>query len=94
MSRVFASGPGDQGSILGRVIPKMVLDAALLNTQHYKVSNKSKVEQSREGVAPSLNVGVVAIEKWAFGSPSTKVINFTFTYTSFIYQRFFFKSWC
>ena len=33
-------GPGDWGSILGRVIPmtqKMVLDAALLNTQHYKV---------------------------------------------------------
>ena len=26
----------------------MVLDAALLNTQHYKVSIKSKVEQSRE----------------------------------------------
>ena len=38
--RVFANGPGDQGSIPGRVIPKiqkMVLDAALLNTQHYKV---------------------------------------------------------
>ena len=28
---------------------KMVLDAALLNTQHYKVSIKGKVEQSREG---------------------------------------------
>ena len=33
--RVFASGPGDLGSIPGRVIPKtqkMVLDASLLNT--------------------------------------------------------------
>ena len=52
MSRVFASGPGDQGSILGRVIPKtqkMVLDTTLLNTQHYKVSIKAKVEQSRKG---------------------------------------------
>ena len=42
---------GDLGSILGRVIPKtqkMVLDAALLNTQHYKVRIKGKVEQSRE----------------------------------------------
>ena len=51
MSRVFANGPGDRGSILGRVIPKtrkMVLDAALLSTQHYKVRIKSKVEQSRE----------------------------------------------
>ena len=31
----------------------MVLDASLLNTQHYKVRNKGKVEQSRKGVAPS-----------------------------------------
>ena len=38
LRKVFANGPGDQGSIPGRVIPKtqkMVLDAALLNTQHY-----------------------------------------------------------
>ena len=35
----------------GWVIPKtkkMVLDATLLNTQHYKVGIKGKVEQSRE----------------------------------------------
>ena len=54
--RVFANGPGDLGSIPGRVIPKtqkMVLDASLLNTQHYKVRIKGKVEQSREGVGPS-----------------------------------------
>ena len=54
--RVFANGPGDLGSIPGRVIrktQKMVLDASLLNTQHYKVRIKGKVEQSREGVAPS-----------------------------------------
>ena len=34
--RVFTNGPGDRGSILGRVIPKThkrVLDASLLNTQ-------------------------------------------------------------
>ena len=31
----------------------MVIDASLLNTQHYKVRIKGKVEQSREGVAPS-----------------------------------------
>ena len=54
--RVFANRPGDLVSIAGRVIPKtqkMVLDASLLNTQHYKVRIKGKVEQSREGVAPS-----------------------------------------
>ena len=28
---------------------KMVLDASLLNTQHYMVRIKGKVEQSREG---------------------------------------------
>ena len=51
MNRVFANGPGDQGSIPDRVIPKtkkMVLDATLLNTQHYKVRIKGKVEQSME----------------------------------------------
>ena len=52
----FANGPGDQGSFLSRVLPKiqkMVLDSALLNTQNYKVRIKGKVEQSRKGVAPS-----------------------------------------
>ena len=49
--RVFANGPGDLGSIPGRVIPKtqkMVLEASLLNTQHYKIRIKGKVEQSWE----------------------------------------------
>ena len=51
MSKVFANGPLDRGSITDLVIPKtqkMVLDAALLNTRHCKVWIKSKVEQSRE----------------------------------------------
>ena len=42
---------GDQGSIPGRVIPKtpkMLLDAALVNTWHCKVWIKGKVEQFRE----------------------------------------------
>ena len=66
MVRVFANGPGDPGSIPGRVILKtlkMVLDATLLNTQHYKVRIKGKVQQSRERSS----------EKGAFGSPSTTV---------------------
>ena len=47
MSRVFAKDPGDRGSIPGQVIPtiqKMLLDAAFLNTQHYKVRIKGNVE--------------------------------------------------
>ena len=38
LSRVFVNGPGERGSVPGRVIPKtqkMVLDSPLLNTQHY-----------------------------------------------------------
>ena len=51
MVRVFANGPGDLCSIPGQVIPmtqKMLLDASLFNTQHYKVQIKGKMEQSRE----------------------------------------------
>ena len=51
VGRVYANGLGDQGSLPGQVIPKtlkMVLDTSLLNTQHYEVHIKGKVEQSRE----------------------------------------------
>ena len=77
----FANGLEDQGSIPGWVIPKtqkIVLDATLLSTRHYKVRIKGKVEQSREwSSALPYNLGVVAIEKGAFGSPLSKVTNFT-----------------
>ena len=61
MVRMVANGPGDWGSIPGQVIPKtqkMVLDAGLLNTQHYNVRIKGKVEQSRErsSVLPYISV--------------------------------------
>ena len=72
MSRVIANDPRDQGSVRGLVIlktPKMVLDAALLNTQHDKVRIKGKLEQSREW---SSALGVAINEKGAFGSPSTQ----------------------
>ena len=51
VGRVFANGPGDLGSVPGRVLPKtlkMVHNNPLLNTQKYKVRIKGKVEQSRE----------------------------------------------
>ena len=51
----------------------MVLNTALLNTQHYKVRIKGKMEQSWE----RLDLDVVAIEKGAFRLLSIKVTNFT-----------------
>ena len=80
VGRVFANGSGDLGSIPGHVFPKtlkMVLDTSLLNTQHYKVRIKSKVEQSRERISDQQHIGAVAIEKGNFGSPSTTVAKFT-----------------
>ena len=42
-------GPGDQGSVPGRVKTfKMVLDTSLLNTQRYKIRIKGKVERFKE----------------------------------------------
>ena len=78
---VFANGSGDRGSISGWVIPmtqKMELDASLVNTQHYKVGIKGKVEQPIEKEQrPPLHFGVSAIEKGAFWSPPIKVAKFT-----------------
>ena len=52
VGKVFANGPGEQGSIPGRVTPKTlkkVLDTSLLNTQHYKVHIKgSEAIQGKE----------------------------------------------
>ena len=51
VSRVFANGPEDLGSIPVCIIPKtskMVLDTSLLNTRQNKVRIKDKVEQSME----------------------------------------------
>ena len=72
---MFNNGPGVGGSIPDQVIPKtekMVLDTALLNIQYYKFGIKVKVEQHS-----LLQLGVVANEKGAIGSPLTMVANFT-----------------
>ena len=74
MVKVFTNGLGvqSQGESYQR-LKKMVLDSTLLNTQHYKVWIKGKVEQSRgKEKRPLLHLGVVAIKKGDFGSPSTK----------------------
>ena len=71
MSWGLANGPGNRSSI-----PSRVLDASLLNTQHYKVHIKGKVEQHCErSSAPPAHLSVVAIEKWALGLHSTAVAN-------------------
>ena len=49
MVRLLANGPGDLGSIPGRVIPKnlkMVLDSSLLNTQQNEILINGRIEQS------------------------------------------------
>ena len=67
VGRVFASGPGDRGfnprSSHTKDL-KMIPDTSLLNTQHYKIPIKGKVEQSRErnSALPYTSV-FVAIEK-------------------------------
>ena len=56
VGRVFANGPGDLDSILGRVIRKtlkMVLDTSLLNTQQYKVRIKGQGSNLGKEVVPS-----------------------------------------
>ena len=45
---VWETGVQSQAESYQRLKKKMVLDATLFNTQHYKVRIKDKVEQSRE----------------------------------------------
>ena len=79
MSRMFTSGPGDLGSIPGRVIPRtkkwyLILPCLILSIIRY--GSRVKWSNSGKGVAPSPTPR--CIEKGAFGSPSTKVANFTY----------------
>ena len=72
----------------------MLLDAALLNIQHYKVGIKGKVKQSREWCsALPYHLGVVAIQKGSFGSSSTKVPTFYYIYM-YTHNKLFSNSLC
>ena len=56
MNSVFPSDPGEQGSIPGRIIlksPKMILDVAIHNTQHWKVRIKLKWINHGKVITPS-----------------------------------------
>ena len=81
---MFAKGPGDLGSVPGLVIPKtqkMVLDASLFNTQHYKVQIKGKVEQSWErSSAPPDTLVLKLSKREPSGHPQLKGDNFTYLF--------------
>ena len=75
----------------------MVLDAALLNAQHYKVRIKGKKKREKRRKKKEKREAAFPFEKRAFGSPSTKVANFTFIITVahlnvYIHKYLFFKS--
>ncbi len=56
MVRVFTNGPGDLGSIPGRVISKtqnMVLDASLFTLSIIRYGSRVKYSNPVKGVAPS-----------------------------------------
>ena len=74
----FAYGPGDLGPIPGRVIPKTLkwyLMPPCLTLSIIKYGSRVKWRNPGKGVPPSVHLGVVAIEKGAFESPSTMVAN-------------------
>ena len=74
MVRVFANGPGDLGSIPGRVIPKIFkkwyLMPPCLTLSIIRYGSRVKWSNPGKGVAPSPIPCVVAIEKGAFWSPT------------------------
>ena len=73
---MFTNGPGDLGSILGQNITKtknMVLEASLLNVQHYKVGLRISESIQGKKSRPTQHFGVKSIEKGTFGSTSTTV---------------------
>ena len=71
VGRVSANEPGDRASIPGRVIPKtqkVVLDDSLLNTQHYKVRIKGKLENRGKTLvsSPTPRCSHVAYPKYEY----------------------------
>ena len=83
MIRVFASGLGNRGSTPGRIIPntqKVLLDAFLLNTQHYKVWIKGKCSNPEKYFHPPLHLDVIAIEKAAFGLVNLHIYIYIYIY--------------
>ena len=61
---------------------KMVLDAPLLNIQHYKVRIKGTWSNQRKGVAPSTTSRYISIKKGIVASLLITVANFTYLNTN------------
>ena len=90
VNRVFPNGPEDQCSIPGRFIPntlKMVLDTSLLNTQHYKLCIKGKVEQSSKRSSTLSYTSVWYLLKWEpLGRPRLRSPTYFYFYGTQIQQ--------
>ena len=72
--RVFTNGSGHLGSILDRVIPKTqkwYLMPPCLSLSIMRCGSRVKCSNPGKEWRPPLHLGVVAIEKGDFGSPST-----------------------
>ena len=83
VSRVLAHGPKEQGSIPGWVIPKnqkwyLMPPCLILNIIRY--GSRIKWSNPGKGGVPTPTLGVIAIEKWTFGSPSFTIVNFVYIY--------------
>ena len=76
---MFAGRPGFNPRLSHTKASKMLLDAALLNTQRYKGKDQGQ-SRAIQRMELCSHLDVVAIEKKAFGSPSTKGVNFTYFY--------------
>ena len=81
VGRVFADDPGDRGSLPGRVIPKTqkwYLTPPCLTLSIIRYGSRLKSSNSGKESYLFLHLSVVAMEKGAFRSSSTKVANFTY----------------
>ena len=81
MVRVFANGPGDLGSIPGRVIPKTqkwYLMPPYLTLSIIVYGSRVKWNDPGKGVAPSSTPRSSSYRKWSLRVPSTMVTNFTY----------------
>ena len=71
MRRVYTNGPGGQGSYQRLKKCYLMPPCLALSIMRFRINDKVKGME----LCPPLHHGVVAIEKGAFGSPSTKVTN-------------------
>ena len=77
----FANGLGDQGSVVVESyqrLKKWFLMPPCLALSIIRLASRVKWSNPGKELRPPLHLGVVAIKKGAFGTPSTKVVNLLF----------------